>query len=268
MELIMILSSSFLDNYLIDIIILLIVLLFFITIIFIEIRAKKKISKSYSEKFLNISDTYALNDKRYRNTDLLVESFENDLIDEIDKSIKDLEIDAFNEKDYLIDYSEGIDENEDNTLFREDDLTPMDPVFSRYELKDLWVNITEILKKDFNVDKIALLEKDEDGLFNIIKNMEFDFETVEKMKFTEFDKFYNNFFKMGLNLYIIKDVFANKTLFDMFSTQDRENIGELLFLPLNKNNEIIGILCCSRKKGLPVIDTNLIKNKILVYSTM
>jgi len=96
------------------------------------------------------------------------------------------------------------------------------------ELQGYWENVSNILGMDFSVNRYALLEKDEDGLFSVVKSEGFSPQTIENLKFTEFDKFYNKFFKLKKNLYIIKDAFAVKALSEMFAPEDKKYIGELL----------------------------------------
>ncbi len=254
--------AGFLSNHLIDFIVIAMTMLFLIFALIFEYKTRNRVSSSYAEKYLQIHQPYPDADSRYRATDLLVESFEDDLIDEIDRSIKDIEIDRFYEED-----SSSVPQYDDyyeHFLLEEDSLTaPQDGAIHDRLLKAYWVKMSAMLKTEMKIDKFALLEKDEDGLFSVVKNVDFSFQTVDTLKFTEYDKFYSHFFIKGINLYITKNVFQNSELEKMFSPDDKKNIGELMFFPIRKADDVIGILCCARPAGQLPLDKEHLKHKII-----
>lgn len=135
-------------------------------------------------------------------------------------------------------------------------------------LKNYWSNIRGVLDIDFDVHKYALLEKDKDGLFSVANSSGFTEETIDNLKFTEFDKFYDKFFKLNKNLYIIKDAFANRELSKMFSPTDQQGIGELLIFPVSISGDVIALLCFAREKGLDKLREEELKDKIVDKSRL
>ncbi len=133
-------------------------------------------------------------------------------------------------------------------------------------LKNYWANISDVLDLDFNISHFALLEKDDEGLFTVVRSQGLSPETVDSLKFSTFDKFYDKFFKLNKNLYIIKDAFVNKNLQDMFSAEDRQNIGELLLFPVTHENDMIALLCFGRQKGLNKLEEGKLQEKIVEKS--
>jgi len=197
--------------------------------IFIEVSIieRRRIKKFYTNNFFPEDIQTNLDDNRSV-------SFENEQIEDVEGFVEYVSLD--------VDEGAGI---------------------INYPLKRYWKKIKTVLEHDFNFGKYALLEKDEDGLFSVVKNVGFSFDTVENMKFTEFDPFYSNFFKFKKSLYINDNIFENEILNDCIAEQDKENIGEILFFPLSTKKEIIAILCCARRKGLPIIDVKKLNEKIL-----
>ncbi len=137
---------------------------------------------------------------------------------------------------------------------------------SNPSLKSYWANISEVLDIDFNISHFALLEEDEEGLFTVIRSQGLSPETVDNLKFSKYDKFYDRFFKLNKNLYIIKDAFVNKNLQDMFSAEDRQSIGELLLFPVTKQGDMVALLCFARERGLNQLEENALKDKIAQQS--
>ena len=130
-------------------------------------------------------------------------------------------------------------------------------------LKNYWSDISNVLDLDFHISKFALLEKDDGGVFKVAKSQGLSEQTVENLKFSEYDKFYDKFFKLSKNLYIIKDAFVNKALYSMFSDEDRNRIGELLLFPISHEKNVIAILCFARDKGLDKLSEEELKEKIV-----
>lgn len=275
----MIIASSFIMQNWIDLIILAGVFLFVIGIIIGQMVNKNKFQDNYSDKYFNINKDYDIVDSRYKASDILVETYHDEFIEDIDRSIKDMDIEAFNEdfeeetaKEFedehvMLEEDTMVTANTENSIINDEPLTTgQDFGLSSDILKSYWVKMSSMLKTDLDINKFALLEKDEDGLFNVIKNVGFTMETVELLKFTEYDRFYKNFFKHNKNLYITNDAFLNEELYKMFSEDDQNNIGELLFFPVVYSTEVIGILCCARDKGLAKLDKDILLNKIVQQS--
>jgi len=262
----MVILANFVSNYLVDLIIIAITVIFLILALILEFKAKNRHSANYADKYLQVHQQYNEADSRYRATDLLVENFEDDLIDEIDRSIKDIEIENFYAEGAAV-HPEISSDFGEHVLLEEDTLMqPQSDTIHDKLLKTYWVKMSIMLKTDLNIEKFALLEKDEDGLFSVVKNVDFSYQTVDTLKFTEFDKFYTNFFHKGLNLYITENVFQNSELSAMISPDDKAGIGELMFFPIRKNSETIGILCCARTAGHKPLEAGLLKNKIVNFS--
>jgi hypothetical protein len=134
---------------------------------------------------------------------------------------------------------------------------------SNPSLKHYWSNISGVLDLDFHISKFALLEKDDGGVFKVAKSQGLSEETIENLKFSRYDKFYDKFFKLSKNLYIIKDAFVNRTLYNMFSDEDRNKIGELLLFPISHERDVIAILCFARDKGLDKLSEDELRDKII-----
>ena len=96
----MMILAGFLSYYLVDFIVIAITIIFLIIALILEFKVKHH-SSDYANKYSNINHEYGDADSRYKATDLLVENFEDGLIDEIDRSIKDLEIDNFYDDSFL-----------------------------------------------------------------------------------------------------------------------------------------------------------------------
>ncbi len=270
----MIFANTFFQENLADIIIFGIFIFSFVILLLRQFFNRSVIhTYQAADKFVNRDYEISETDSRYRASDLLVESFHDEYIEDIDRSIRDLDIEAFH-SDIEDDFLEIDDEHvihEEDTLVSDqnsiDDYTvKSDSIFINDTFKTLWIKMSDMLKTNLNISKFALLEKDEDGLFNVIKNVDFSIETVEMLKFTDYDRFYNNFFKHDKTVYIKDKVFLNEGLFKMFSQEDRENIGELLLLPIINKGEVVGVLCCAREKGLEKLNPEVIYNNIITFA--
>jgi hypothetical protein len=270
--------SSFFIAYLTDFIIISAALIFLIVALVSEIISKTRT--------IDIEKRIYQDDDEYTTTDLLVNSYEDHFVDEIDKSIKGLEISGKNQDyDDLGPIEDPFDQGENEEEFEYFEEVTEEDAYEKVDnfalensissetlhsgiLDKYWEEISKILSVDFKMQRIALLEADEDGLFSVTKNIGYARETLETLKITEFDKIYSAFFSHNKSLYITDSPFENSGLSKMFSEEDKENIKELIFVPVTRKNEVIAILCISRFDEIVGLDLDDFKERIVLKSAV